>query len=164
MPVEAFSFAHVPLCSSSRLAHHQYRPGTGRLSIATAAYLAACSTGGVFLAISTNSISRALFPSPLVGEGGFAKRRRMRGFGLSMGQNPSSDTDFRPRHLLPQGEKGKSEASTSVQRRYHPLCHRIRREKLQRDTLHSRCLAPALRDRDQDVAAPRHRDADGGTP
>src|SRR6478752_6549297 len=34
------------------------------------------------------------FPSPPVGEGGFAKRRRVRGHGLSIDRNPSSGTDF----------------------------------------------------------------------
>jgi hypothetical protein len=29
------------------------------------------------------------FPSPLVGEGTFAKRRRMRGYGLTIDRNPS---------------------------------------------------------------------------
>ena len=54
----------------------------------------------------------------------------------------------------PQGEGEESEASTSVQRRYHPLCYSIRREKLQRHALNFGRLAPALRDRDQQIAAP----------
>src|SRR5215831_19823193 len=50
-------------------------------------------------------------PSPLVGEGGLAKRGRVRGCLrgkkslIELAEtNPSSGADFRPRHLLPQGE------------------------------------------------------------
>src|SRR5580658_7986053 len=48
----------------------------------------------------------ALFPSPLVGEGG--AKRRMRGYGLSMDLNPSPVRDASHRvHPLPQGERGR---------------------------------------------------------
>ena len=63
----------------------------------------------------------------------------------------------RLRFAKPPAHKGRgeeSEASTSVQRRYHPLCYSIRREKLQRHALNFGRLAPALRDRDQQIAAP----------
>ena len=39
---------------------------------------------------SGEAVARPLFPSPPVGEGAFAKRRRMRGSGPSIGRNPSS--------------------------------------------------------------------------
>jgi hypothetical protein len=42
-----------------------------------------------------------------VGEGGFAKRRRVRGRGLSTRKEPLIRHGLRPRHLLPQGEKGR---------------------------------------------------------
>ena len=52
----------------------------------------------------------AFFPSPLVGEGGFAKRRRVRGSlrgyrPLFLIQTPHPSPHFVRRHLLPQGEK-----------------------------------------------------------
>src|SRR5215831_933988 len=58
------------------------------------------------MALEGNS-SGALFPSPLVGEGGFAKRCRVRGISphgtaSQVERYPSSGAS---RHLLPQGEK-----------------------------------------------------------
>src|SRR3982074_689625 len=42
------------------------------------------------------------FPSPLVGEGGFAKRRRVRGTTYRLERDPSSGTDFAyPKHRRP---------------------------------------------------------------
>ncbi|RWP55997.1 MAG: hypothetical protein EOR06_04085 [Mesorhizobium sp.] len=52
------------------------------------------------------------FPSPLVGEGGLAKRGRMRGVpgnaNVSLRWNtPQPSRRCAPIHLLPQGEKGR---------------------------------------------------------
>src|SRR4029077_1890498 len=46
------------------------------------------------------------FPSPLVGEGVFAERRRVRG--CLRGCRPLIRHGLRPCHLLPQGEKGRT--------------------------------------------------------
>src|SRR6267142_7275300 len=80
---------------------------------------------------------------------------------------PLRGNNFHQHPPLSREHKGRgeeSEASTSVQRRYHPLCYSIRREKLQRHALNFGRLAPALRDRDQQIAAPRYGDTDGGAP
>jgi hypothetical protein len=55
-------------------------------------------------------------------------------------------------------------ASTSIQRRRHPLCHGIQREEIQRNALNFGRSAFALRNRDKQVAPPRHGDADGRVP
>src|ERR1700694_6283903 len=48
-------------------------------------------------------------PSPLVGEGGFAKRRRVRG--SLRGDRPLIRRGLRPRHLLPPGEEEENEGT-----------------------------------------------------
>src|SRR3954451_16903129 len=47
------------------------------------------------------------FPSPLVGEGGFAKRRRVRGISPQAQTSPAEryPSSGASRHLLPRGEK-----------------------------------------------------------
>src|SRR5260221_2151465 len=62
----------------------------------------------------------------------------------------------------PCGRREVFEASPSTHRRRHPLCYSISRKKIQRHARNARRRAGTLRDRDQEVAAPRHRDADGG--
>jgi len=54
----------------------------------------------------SQSLRSCFFPSPIVGEGGFAKRRRVRG--LPPRREPLIRRGPRPRHLLPQGEKGRT--------------------------------------------------------
>jgi len=53
----------------------------------------------------------AFFPSPLVGEGGFAKRRRVRGFFLSMDRAPSSGSH--PAMRTTFSHKGRREVSVT---------------------------------------------------
>ena len=65
--------------------------GAGARSGAGAGAFAATAAG---LRMEWGIASLAFFPSPLVGEGGFAKRRRVRGLFLPIGRNPSSGTDF----------------------------------------------------------------------
>src|SRR6202047_4607764 len=57
----------------------------------------------------SQSLRSCFFPSPIVGEGGFAKRRRVRG--LSGGCKPLIRRGLRPRHLLPQGRREGEESS-----------------------------------------------------
>ena len=53
-------------------------------------------------------------------------------------------------------------ARTPAERRHHPVMHLLRLEKGQRRTLECARLAVAVDHRDQEIAAVRQRDADGG--
>jgi len=54
--------------------------------------------------------------------------------------------------------------SPSLHRRIHPADHIGCGEMFQRNAAHLGCLALALRNRDHEIAAAGHRDADGGAP
>src|SRR5664279_2658756 len=62
-----------------------------------------------------------LLPSPLVGEGAFAQRRRMRGlYPRRQTPHPSRIRFAHSSHLLPQGEKGKVRHARSNPPHHHP--------------------------------------------
>ncbi|WFP66153.1 DMT family transporter [Mesorhizobium sp. WSM4904] len=105
----AFAFGAVALWATNALvgktllAHHP---------VSHVQFLQFCGAALVFALIR-------LFPSPLVGEGGLAKRGRMRGAGRIADAGVSSSTPHpsrrcAPIHLLPQGEKGNAALAHAV--------------------------------------------------
>src|SRR5207302_641364 len=63
----------------------------------------------------------------------------------------------------PSPTRGEGESNLApAERGHHPVAHLMRGQKFQRRALQLPCTAGALRDRDQEVATMRHRDADCG--
>src|ERR1700682_4945780 len=101
MPETAFNYsslapANNPRPKNGRRARAAEQPPRRLFSAGEAAHRHATPCWPSALAPSS--------PSPLVGEGGFAKRRRVRGF--LRGCRPVRDASHRV-HLLPKGEKGR---------------------------------------------------------
>ena len=80
-----------------------------------------------------------------------------------MERDPSSGTDF-VRATFSQGRREVSVDSTPGHRRRHPVRHAVRAKKLQRNALNCGYGAFAVRNRNQQVAAPRYGDGDGRMP
>ena len=87
-------------------------------------------------------------------------RGRVRGLSPRI-ETPHPTRDFVARHLLPQGEKGRMVPHRpSIAEIIHCFMASVAR-KFDRRVLNACGRALALRHRHQQVAAPRHRDADG---
>jgi hypothetical protein len=75
-----------------------------------------------------------------------------------------SGIDVGKKTWMPGTSPGVTAISTAIQRGGRPLRHIASCEKAKRSALNSGHLALALRNRNQQVAAPGHGDADGRMP
>ena len=121
--------------------------------------------GRIDYAASFHTGEAACFPSPLVGEGGTDAKHHGRVRGRSIAdRSPLTVRALRRATLSHKGRREEGRLNRHPSPRSSSASCRCDAEKLQRRALDVARAALALRHRNQQVAAVRHRDADGGMP